>query len=58
MEKLKSQTNLYGEVTKYRDYGKIKDPYPWSDYIEEVRFDRARYHIASGDMWPVTWGAD
>jgi hypothetical protein len=33
-------------------------PFPPSRLITGVRFDRARYHQAVGDMWPITWAND
>jgi hypothetical protein len=47
-----------GRSAEYPDYGKAVPPYPKSNYITAVRFDKHRYHWGEGDMWPVTWGAD
>lgn len=49
---------LSGERRDYIAYPKAIPPYPASEYIAGVKFDRFRYHCGEGDMWPLTWGAD
>jgi len=43
---------------EYPKYGKAIPPQPKSTFITRVKFDLRRYHQGSGDMWPLTWGAD
>ncbi len=42
----------------YPKFGKAVPPQEKSSFIIGVEFDIRRYHQASGDMWPITWGAD
>lgn len=42
----------------YTRYGKAVPPQRKSTYITDVNLDIHRYHQATGDMWPLTWGAD
>lgn len=56
--KTKQMPGIYGGTVEYYDFGKAEPPYPRSDYIVDIRWDKRRYHLAEGDMWPITWGAD
>lgn len=47
-----------GKKADYYIYPKAIPPYEPSELIEEVLFDRYRYHSGEGDMWPLTWGKD
>jgi hypothetical protein len=42
----------------YPRYGKAIPPQERSSFITGVSLDWRRYHQGSGDMWPITWGAD
>jgi len=48
----------HGDCVRYNNFGKAIPPYPRSTYITGIVFDKFRYHVGEGDMWPVTWGAD
>ena len=51
-------TGLEGDCRDYIAYPKAIPPYPASDLIEAVKFDRYRHHCGEGDMWPLTWTED
>jgi hypothetical protein len=48
----------YPHTMDYTIFGKAIPPYPRSTLITGVKPDKYRYHQGSGDMWPITWGAD
>lgn len=51
-------TGLRGESRDYIAYPRAIPPYPASDLIIDVKFDRYRHHSGEGDMWPMTWCED
>ena len=58
MTQLKPCTGIDGDRRDYILYDKAIPPFPRSELIEDVLFDRFRYHCAEGDMWPLTWSED
>lgn len=52
------KAGIDGERRDYYKYPIAIPPQEKSDYIEQVLFDRFRYHSGEGDMWPMTWAAD
>src|SRR5271170_1534917 len=31
---------------------------PKSEFIVDVKWDKHRFHVATGDTWPLTWASD
>jgi len=56
--KIREIRGIDGDKRDYYLYPRAIPACEKSDYIEEVLFDRFRYHSGEGDMWPLTWAED
>ena len=52
------KNGIDGDIRDYYKYPEADPPQEQSEYIEQVLFDRFRYHCGEGDMWPITWAED
>ena len=52
------KTGIDGDRRDYYKYPEAVPQHEPSEYIEQILFDRFRYHCGEGDMWPLTWAED